>query len=601
MQGHQAISDYAIIGDCRTAALVSSSGSIDWLCLPEFSGPSVFGAILDPERGGRFSIRPSARFRSSRRYVGDTNVLETTFQTDSGAIRLTDCFPIPDEEDRMNRLQPQREVLRIVEGLEGAVSTRVLFEPVMDYGRKSVPLTQRGRLGWGCARGQEIMHLHTNAPLEPVSGQTALQGEPTLRPGEKFYFSLTYEKMGMGIILPLGAAADLRLEETCRWWEKWVEQCTYEGPYRNAVIRSVLTLKLCTFSPSGAVVAAPTTSLPEAIGGIRNWDYRYCWLRDAALTFRAFFDLGYPDEGAAFIEWLLHATALTQPRLQVVYDVYGNAKLPEQELDHLSGYRNSRPVRVGNGAHDQLQLDIYGAVVLAANDYVMRGGKLSRQEAKLLNGFGRIICRQWRQADQSIWEIRSGGRHHTYSAFMCWVALNCLLMMHEDGVMQVPHTLFRNERKAIREAIETRGFNTRLNSYVDTFDGEEVDASLLRMGCHGYRAPNDPRITATFERVRKELGHNGLLMRYRPGLDGLPPGEGAFGICSFWAADLLAKQGELGEAGRLFDHLLGFANDVGLYAEEIDPTSGELLGNFPQAFTHIGLLTAAQSIAWRRS
>jgi GH15 family glucan-1,4-alpha-glucosidase len=592
-----AIGDYAIIGDCRTAALVSRDGSIDWLCLPHFSGESVFAALLDQKRGGRFRIRPVTPFRSTRRYCGASGILETTFETESGSARLLDLMPVVGNS---STLQPLREVLRIVQGIEGDVTLEVRWEPRPRYSRVNPKLRSRAAIGWSCTWSDELFLLRAEAPLDLVADEKAVVGRVRVQPGEKVRFSLCYAKADIGVVAPLGQEADDRLQATCKWWRSWTSQCAYQGPHREAVIRSAITLKLMTFALSGAVVAAPTTSLPEAIGGERNWDYRYCWIRDAALTMRAFTGLGFQNEAKAFLEWLLHATRLTWPELQVMYDVYGRTNLRERELEHLRGFGGSRPVRIGNGAHRQVQLDVYGGMLFAALDYVEKGGRLQEDEARLLAGFGKTVCEQWRDADSGIWEVRGPQRHYTFSKVMCWTALDSLLKLHERGHVRVDVEIFRRERDEIGRTIETLGFNETLGSYVGELDGNWLDAALLLMGCLGYQHPTHPRMRTTFERLQERLGCNGLLYRYEEGTDHLPSREGAFGICSFWAIDNLARRGDLEAAERAFDHILSFANDVGLYAEEIDPETGAPLGNFPQAFTHVGLINAAMALAASR-
>jgi GH15 family glucan-1,4-alpha-glucosidase len=588
------IGDYAMIGDCRTAALISRAGSLDWLCLPHFSGASVFAALLDQQRGGRFAIQPRQDFHSSRRYLPGTPVLETTFRTTSGVARLTDLMPIEEDADR---LAPMREVLRVLEGVEGEVILDIRFEPRPNYAREKARIRSRGRLGWSCSWRDELCLLTSDARLEPAPHGTAVIGQIRIRAGERLCFSLAYTKGDVGVIAPLGDHAQERLHRTIEWWRRWTAQCTYEGSYKEAVQRSAITLKLMTFALSGAVVAAPTASLPEAIGADRNWDYRYCWLRDAALTMRAFTGLGYRDEAASFLQWLLHATRLTWPKLQVMYDVYGRTNLKEEELGHLSGYRRSRPVRIGNGAHTQVQMDVYGEVVSAAYHFVRGGGRLRPDEARLLAGFGEIVCEHWREPDHGIWEIRGAKRQYTFSKVMCWSALDSLIKLREQDGIHIDADKYRRERDGIAQAIETRSFNEALGSYTSEFDGDSLDAALLLMSCLGYKDPRHPRMRATFEQIQKRLGCNGLFYRYEQGLDGLDSPEGAFGICSFWAVDNLAKRGDLTAATETFEHILSFANDVGLYAEEIDISTGAALGNFPQAFTHIGLINAAVALA----
>ena len=344
-------------------------------------------------------------------------------------------------------------------------------------------------------------------------------------------------------------------------------------------------------------MAAPTTSLPEQPGGVRNWDYRYCWLRDASFTLRALYSLGYQEEAEAFLSWMLHATRLTWPELQVLYDVFGEAHLPERELPHLEGYAGSRPVRIGNDAQGQLQLDVYGEVLDAVSRFARRGGRFDRDTVRLLDGLGHTVCKRWREPDEGIWEGRSGRFHHTHSKALCWVALDRLVRMHEAGQIRVSVDEFRAEREAIRAEIEARGYNERLGSYTRTFDGDQLDASLLTLSLYGYQPATHPRMGATCARIREKLTRESFVYRYESQTDdGLPPGEGAFGICSFWAVECLARGGDAAAATRAFERLLACANDVGLFAEEIEPETGAALGNFPQAFTHVGLINAALTL-----
>ena len=588
------IADYAIIGDCRSAALVSRSGSIDWLCWPHFSAPSLFAAILDSERGGRFAITPAGKFETKRRYVGDTAVLETTFDTQAGTARLTDAMIVGRSAEN---LEPMREIVRVLEGLQGTLAFDISFDPRPNYASGRKHLRPRGR-DWICTWGDESLLLRAEHPLEARENGAGARIE--LSAGQTLYFSLCFEKRDIGILLPLGGSARERVRRTASFWEEWSRGCLCAGPYRDAVLRSAITLKLMTFALSGAVVAAPTASLPEWIGGDRNWDYRYCWLRDAALTMRAFTALGLRREAASFLRWLLHATALTQPRLGVVYDVYGRTGLDERELTHLAGYRGSRPVRIGNAAHEQIQLDVYGGVTAAAAEFVEGGGVLQRDQQRLLGAFGRFVCENWRTPDHGIWEIRDRKRHYTFSKLMCWVALDRLLELHRSGHLRIRTDRLERERSAIADAIESRGYNAGLASYVGELDGDRVDASLLLMPCLGYGDPAHPRMRTTYERIEERLGREGLLYRHEPYFDSIAVPEGAFGICSFWGVENLARRGDVDQAERLFDGLLGHANDLGLFAEEIEPESGDALGNFPQAFTHVGLINAAFAIGRAR-
>jgi GH15 family glucan-1,4-alpha-glucosidase len=592
------IDDYALIGDCRSAGLVSRDGSLDWLCLPRFDSPSIFAAVLDAKNGGRFLVRPLGEFRTERRYLTNTNVLETVFRTPTGACVLRDLMSVSSEVDKRTHLTPEHEVLRELEGLEGEVEVEILYDPRPDYGRVRPLLEVRGALGLRCKGDGTSLTLRSEMPLELIDGDRSASGFARIRSGERKYLSLTYSMEAPAVVPLLGEAARGRIERTVRWWQEWANRCTYEGPYRDAVVRSALALKLMTYAPSGALVAAPTTSLPEAIGGVRNWDYRYCWLRDASFTLRALFTLGYREEAEAYIGWLLHATRLTWPELHVLYDVFGEAKLPERELPHLEGYAGSPPVRIGNDAQGQLQLDVYGEVINGAARFLDRGGRVDRDTSRMLDGLGRTACKRWREPDEGIWEGRSGRFHNTHSKVLCWVALDRLIEMHEAGYLDVLVELFRANRDEIRKEIEAYGYNERIGSYTRTFDGEAMDASLLTLPLYGYIEGTNPRMRSTCARIHEKLATGELVHRYETETDdGLPPGEGAFGICSFWAVECVTRSGNVEGATHAFEQLLAYANDVGLFAEEIDPDTGAALGNFPQAFTHIGLINAALTIA----
>lgn len=588
------IGDYAAIGDCRTAALVSQSGAIEWLCLPHFSAPSIFAAILDRERGGSFSITPDCAHAVSRRYVGHTNVLETTFRTPEGIVRITDLLPMTASR---HRLEPMREVLRIVEGVEGCVRLEIRVDPRPDYGRRQPVRKWQAALGWAWRWGNELLTLSSDVPLAASPVGASIEGRTKIAADVKRYFSLCYTQGDIGCVAPLGAAAELRREATVRSWSDWSVRARYEGPHRDAVIRSALVLKLMTYALSGAVIAAPTTSLPEVIGGARNWDYRYCWPRDAALTMRAFTGLGFMEEASAFLEWLLHSTRLTWPKLQVLYDVYGRTDLPEQEMRHWRGHAGSAPVRIGNAAARQLQLDSYGGVLYAALDYVRSGGELRADEARFLAGFGRSVLDLWQRPDHGMWEIRGGRHHYTMSKVWCWLALDCLLELERRRLVKIPVDSVRAARGAIANIIEARGFNEGISSYTMTLDGDKIDSSLLLMVCLGYQRPPAARMRQTYDLIQRRLARNGLLYRYETDVDRLTEREGAFGICSFWDVDYLVCSGEVAAAHRLFEHLLSFANDVGLFAEEILPDDGSPLGNFPQAFTHVGVIFSALGLA----
>ncbi|HEY7634354.1 MAG TPA: glycoside hydrolase family 15 protein [Gemmatimonadales bacterium] len=591
-----AIGDYAVIGDGRSAAIVGRDGSIDWLCWPRFDSPSIFGAILDPT-AGRWRIVPVGSFRAERQYIPDTNVLQIRFETITGTLVLTDLMPVAEEKEKDRFLMPEREILRMIRCEQGEVEVEVVFDPRPGYGLEKGRL-RTGPLGLRMETGTGLLVLRSNISLQ-IDPDGVARGRARLTAGAAAHASLTFASDGPAVLPPLGEWSREALGRTVDWWKGWVAQLQYDGPRRESVIRSALALKLLVYAPSGAVVAAPTMSLPERIGGPLNWDYRYCWLRDASLTVRALFGLGYPDEAHAFTNWLLQATRLTQPELRVLYDVHGNPPAAERILDRLSGYRGSRPVRLGNAAMAQRQLDVYGEVVDAVTHFVREGGTLDRESERLMCALGEYVCRHWDQPDEGIWEPRSGRHNNTHSRVLCWTALDRLLQLHaQDHLRDAPVERFLECREAIRRQVETQAWNPELKSYVARLDGDELDATLLLLAWYGFEAANSERMRSTYRKIRERLGAgDALLYRYHTGDS---PGEGAFGVCGFWAAEYLALGGgTVEEAQDLFERLCDYANDVGLFAEEIDPTNGAALGNFPQGFTHVGLINAALSLAKR--
>jgi GH15 family glucan-1,4-alpha-glucosidase len=595
------IGDYALIGNCRTAALVSRFGAVEWMCVPNFSAESIFAAILDRD-AGHFSVRPVEPFEAARSYVGETNVLETTFRTASGEARLTDCMTLSPGETG-SALYPQHELLRKIEVVKGELEVEISFAPRPAYGRKRLGFASRGKLGWQCTHCPYAAFLLADVELRHDAEQARLVGRATLREGDVRWLSFVYDHYEACILLPLGDAAQGRIDRTIGWWRDWCARCQYDGPYRALVVRSILALKLMTASNSGAVLAAPTTSLPEEQGGPRNWDYRFCWIRDSALVLHAFLSLGFVEEAHAFLEWLLHATRLTWQRFQVMYDLYGETKLDEKELRHLSGYRGARPVRIGNAAHDQLQLDIYGELMETIYQYVQAGGTLDETECNMLAGVGRHVLRLWREPDQGIWETRSQPKHHTFSKAMCWVTLDRLRRLAGTHPIEVDCSHLARECEIIRAEIESRGFHEGVSSYVAYYDGDEPDASLLLLARYGYAKPGEPRMQGTFEYIRKTLVQDKLIKRYRPerSSDGIHGGENAFAPCSFWAVEYLANAGDHERAKRGFERLCTYANDVGLFGEEIEWTTHKPMGNFPQAFTHVSLISAAIALYERKT
>ena len=581
-----------MVGDCRSSILIWKSGSVEWLAWPRFDSTPLFASLLDSRAGGHWKIAPAHSCKNRRRYWPGSAVLETEWSCDSGRALVIDVVPVESESAKQKRLFPDHELVREVRCESGEMEFDIDFYPRTDYGRKGLAIVDRGALGLRMDDSGGSYWLRSNAKLEVGDGRVAARLK--LKSGDKVQFSLTYTEEAPAVLPALGDLLSVRIDDTKRWWESWSARCSYRGEYREAVLRSALTLKLLTYAPSGAVVAATTTSLPEIIGGSWNWDYRYCWLRDASLTVRALLGLGYREEAESFLTWLLHATRMTQPELRIMYDVFGKVAPREQALDYLAGFRDSRPVRVGNGARNQLQLDIYGEVIDAAAQFARVMGPFDRSTEGVLVGFGKYVAKYWDQPDEGIWEPRTGRRNNTHSRLMCWTALDRLVeMQRKKFVRGVPVEEFTRVRDRIRAQILERAWNETLQSYASTLDGDGMDATLLRIPWYGLEPADSVRMKKTYRCVRKELGAGDSLL-YRYPTDAR---EGAFGICGFWAAEYLAiGGGTIEEAHEYFSRLLKYQNDLGLYSEEVDPKDGEALGNFPQAFTHVGLISAALSI-----
>jgi GH15 family glucan-1,4-alpha-glucosidase len=525
--------------------------------------------------------------------VAESNVIETRFETRSGRAVLTDLMPVKDSAQET--MVPDHEVVRRLTCTGGEIE--LVAELVMrpKYGEEKPAIENAGKLGYRIHCGRGIAWLRATHPLE--IGEGVLRSRTRLKQGESMFLSLSYSDNAPAVLPALERIPE-RIEATVRWWRQWVGQAKYDGEFKEEVMRSALALKLLIFAPSGAIVAAPTTSLPERVGGSLNWDYRYCWLRDASLTIRALLELGFWDEAASFLDWMLHATRLTQPELRILYTVFGNPAPPERELQALAGYRGSRPVRVGNAARGQLQLDVYGEVIDAAAQYAFHGGELDREMQKALIGFGDYAAEHWHLPDEGIWEPRTGRRHHTHSRLLMWTALDRLVSLCRQGKVERKRmNRYAPQAAAIHREIENRSWNQKLASYVSELDGDQLDASLLLLSWYGFEKAGSPRMRDTYQAIRERLGTpDGLLYRYQS-----EEPEGTFALCSFWEAEYLALGGgTIDETRDLLRRLIGYQNDLGLYGEEIEAASGQALGNFPQAFTHVGLIGAALSLDQRQ-
>ncbi|WEX11772.1 glycoside hydrolase family 15 protein [Chelativorans sp. AA-79] len=582
------VEDYALIGDCTTAALVGRNGSIDWLCWPRFDSGACFAALLGTAQHGRWRLAPAdPAARARRAYRDGTMILETVFETPEGEVALIDFMPLG---------QPNASVVRLVEGRSGKVTMRLDLQLRFDYGA-SVPWVTRLEDGSGLSAvaGPNAVALRT--PIKLRGENLATVAEFTVaRGGECIPFVLTYGPSH----LPVPPALDWRaaLQATETFWRGWCKQCTYEGAWKEPVQRSLLTLKALTYSPTGGIVAAPTTSLPEQIGGPRNWDYRYCWLRDATMTLIALMSAGYVEEARAWRDWLMRSAAGSPEQIQIMYGVAGERQLNEWQVPWLPGYQGSGPVRIGNAASNQMQLDVYGELLDALHQARNHGLAPAPSGWALQDSLIQHLEAIWEKPDEGIWEVRGGQRHFTYSKVMAWVALDRALLDAERFKLEAPVERWRALRDRMHATICERGFDRRRNTFTQSFGSEELDASLLLIPMVGFLSPDDPRVLGTVAAIERELVADGFVLRYRTqkGVDGLPPGEGAFLPCSFWLADNYTLQNRDAEARVLFERLLALRNDVGLLAEEYDPRLHRQVGNFPQAFSHLALVGTALNL-----
>jgi GH15 family glucan-1,4-alpha-glucosidase len=597
----QPVANYGLLADCNSAALVDRDGSIDWLCLPRYDSDAVFARLLDPD-AGHWSIRPTRPYRAERRYLPGTLVVETTFTTDTGQVRLTDAmaFAVGQRGHDLGYDAPH-ELIRSVEGVAGEVELELELAPRPQYGliKPLVRLEDGGARTFGAGR----LSIRSAVPLELEDA--TMRATFTAGEGDRLGFSMRWappESREAPTPTPPDAVAD-RIADTAEAWRSWeAEHDIYEGPHRDLVRMSSRVLKGLTYRPTGAIVAAPTTSLPETVGGERNWDYRFSWIRDSSLTIEALYIGSCPDEAEEFVSFMTSSAGgrAGEGSLQIMYGIGGEHDLSERELPHLRGWRESRPVRVGNGAWDQVQLDVYGELLNSLWLYREKLGELHSEIQAFVADLADTAARRWMETDSGMWEMRGEPRHHLSSKVLCWTALDRAVKLAPQLGEHAKTEEWEAARDEIRAAVLERGWSDEKRAFAQSFDSDELDAAQLLMPMLGFLPADDERMRSTIEAIVNELTEGGLVLRYRndEGLnaDGLTGEEGTFTICSFWLVSCLAKAGELERAEALFDQLAGYANDLGLLAEEIDTANGEQLGNFPQAFSHIGLITAAWEI-----
>jgi GH15 family glucan-1,4-alpha-glucosidase len=583
------IEDYALVGDCQTAALVGRNGSIDWLCWPRFDSPACFAALLGTPENGFWRIAPQGASEARRRYRPDTLILETEFDTAAGGVTLIDFMPVRGG---------QSDLVRIVVGRRGRVAMESEGVLRFDYGAFTPWISlDDSRTRLRAVAGPDMAVLCSPVPLENRERRTCARFE--VREGERLAFVLTHTASHLEA--PRKVDPEKALEETEAFWKHWTSRCAVGAPFAQPVRRSLITLKALTYAPTGAIVAAPTTSLPEKIGGVRNWDYRYCWLRDATLTLLALMDGGYYEEAGAWREWLVRAVAGSPEQIQIMYGIAGERRLPEMELPWLAGYEGSKPVRIGNAACTQLQLDVYGELIDALYQGCKGGLAGDHIAWELQQGLLHHLARVWVRPDEGLWEIRAAPRHFTYSKIMAWAAFDRAVKMVEQFGVPGPLARWRELRERIHADVCRQGYSAKRGAFVQCYGSDELDASLLLVPITGFLPASDPRVVSTVETIRRDLTVDGFVLRYRTheAIDGLPPGEGVFLACSFWLADALCMLGRRDEARELFERLLALRNDVGLLAEEYDPSARRMLGNFPQAFSHVGLVNTAMNLAGR--
>jgi len=579
------LEDYALIGDSHTAALVGRNGSIDWLCLPRFDSAACFAALMGDPSHGRWLLSPSERFRTRRNYRRDTVVLESEHQVDSGAVRVTDF---------MTPRRGQARVVRLVEGIRGVVPMRMELCLRFDYG-SAVPWLRPGRRMVTAVAGPDAVELRTDVPLEVTTG--LVTADFSLAAGERAAFVLVWHRSHEDApprIDPWDAE-----RSTTRFWREWAERCSYDGDWRDEVMRSLLTLKALTYRPTGGIVAAPTTSLPEELGGSRNWDYRFCWLRDATFTLYALLQAGYEREAEAWREWLLRAVAGDPRDLRIMYGIAGERRVPEMELDWLPGYEGSSPVRIGNEASRQFQLDVYGEVLDLLHQASREGLPHEAASWEMERRIVDVLESTWREPDEGIWEVRGGRRHFTHSKVMAWVGIDRAIRSVELFGFEGHLERWRALRDEIHAEVCREGFDEGIGAFTQSYGSEELDAAVLMIPLVGFLPAVDPRMVGTVTAIRDRLMADGFVRRYDTGsdVDGLPGGEGAFLPCTCWLADCLALQGETEAARELFERVLSVRNDVGLLSEEYDVANGRLVGNFPQAFSHVSLVGTARNLS----